>query len=283
MEYKLPDKSLLEKHSLELGNDKKYYNLSKLIYQRDFNNKLVFPIGIDNEKEKYYIDLEDKSGLLIAGETGSGKSIFLNSIIVSLLLKNTPEELQFIFIDPRNVELSLYNGIPHMLSDVISDKDKSITALKNIISMMEERVELFVANGAKNIQMYNESNEKKLPQVLVVIDEGIDVLDDDETKDLINEILCNGYKLGIHLMLATNSHFKSNFDMKTIKAFNYIVTFDLVSEEQANYIKIDGSNLLSVYGEALVKRQNNEVIDIQAPYVSDNDIKEVVDFIKNQN
>ena len=108
MNYIYPNKQILEKRSSELGNAERYYSLSKMIFERDFKEKLLFPLGIDNEKEKYYINLIDKSGLFISGETGSGKSIFLNDIVISLLLKNSPEELQLVFVDPRNVEFNNY-------------------------------------------------------------------------------------------------------------------------------------------------------------------------------
>lgn len=283
MEYILPDKSLLEKHSKELEKNKKYYNLSKLIHKKYSSDKLIFPIGIDKEKEEYYIDLYNKSGILIAGETGSGKSIFLNSIIISLLLKNNPSELKFVFIDPRNVELSAYNDLPHMLADTVFKKEDSISALEYVSYIMEGRRECFNKNNTKNIIDYNNSNIEKMPQIILVIDEAIDILTCEDTKIILKRILSDGNKFGIHILMATNSYFKTVFDMETINMFNCIITFDLASEEQADFIKIKKSNLLSITGEALVKYREDDIIDIQTPYVSLNDIEEVVSFIKNQN
>ena len=118
MEYVLPDKKLLEKRSDEIKGIKEYYNLSKLVYHKDFRDKLVLIICIDDKNEKNYIDFNLKSGMLVSGETGSGKSIFLNSVIISLLLKITLDDLQFIFIDSRYLEFKTYEGILHFKGSV---------------------------------------------------------------------------------------------------------------------------------------------------------------------
>lgn len=283
MEYILPEKELLEKNSLEIQNDKKYYNLSKLIYKKNNDRKLLFPIGIDQDKEKYYIDLYDKTSMFIVGETGSGKSVFLNSIIISLLMKNKPSDLQFIFIDPRNVELSSYNNIPHLYRHSISSIDESINALKYIMDIMEGRKKIFNDKKVEDIEKYNEISYEKLPQIILIIDEAMDILCSEKTENMINRLLPDGYKFGIHLIISTSSYIKNGFALSSMKLFDYIITFDLASKEQANFIKIHNANLLSVYGEALVKCNGNKIIDIQTPYVSEHDIKEVTDFIKNQN
>lgn len=282
MEYVLPSKSLLEKNNEEIKKAEEYYMLSKLIYHNDFKNKLVFPIGISSDKEKYYIDFSVKSGMLISGQTGSGKSVFLNSIIISLLLKNTPEDLQFIFIDPRDVEFKSYEEIPHLYKKVFSEKSESLEAIKDVINEMKERSKLFTSKKVADIESYNSSNEEKLPQIILIIDEILDILDANKVKIFINKILNEGYKYGIHLILATSSYFKTYFDKDSIEMFNYILTFDLASKEQANFIRIKSAHLLSG-GEALVRKQNNSsTLDAQAPYVSDNDIEEITNFWKNQ-
>lgn len=281
MEYVLPDKKLLEKRSDEIKGIKEYYNLSKLVYHKDFRDKLVFPIGISEENEKYYIDFNLKSGMLVSGETGSGKSIFLNSVIISLLLKNTPDDLQFIFIDPRDVEFKAYEGIPHLYGSVYSDKDESFKVLKQVMKIMEERQKLFIKNKVTDIESYNENNENKLPQILLVIDEILDILDAEMVKKFVDKILIEGYKYGIHLILATSSYFKTYFEQETTDMFNYILTFDLASKEQANFIRIKYSDLLSLHGDALVRKQSN-ILDIQTPYVSDKDIEEITNFWSNQ-
>ena len=278
MDYNYPDKKILEKRSEELGKDDRYYNLRKLIFQKDFNNKLLIPLGIDGNNEKYYIDLIDKSGLFISGETGSGKSNFLNDIIISLLLKNSPEELQLILIDSKNVEFNIYNEIPHIYNKKnITDINTSLIYLKE---EMKRRRDLFASNNAKKIEDYNSNSQELLPHLVLIIDET--ELPDNcvDHNDLIRGILSEGYKLGLHLILATSSYLKDNYDSKMLNEFNYVLSFDQASEEQAEYLKIKKANLLSVYGEALIKLDDESIANIQVPYVSDKDIEEVVNFYK---
>lgn len=283
MNYIYPNKQILEKRSSELGNAERYYSLSKMIFERDFKEKLLFPLGIDNEKEKYYINLIDKSGLFISGETGSGKSIFLNDIVISLLLKNSPEELQLVFVDPRNVEFNNYCEIPQVKNKVFSDAESCVKELMSLLNIIEERKILFSNVGSKNIIDYNETQENKIPHIVVIIDESADLVEYKASKDYIRRILLDGYKFGIHIILATSSYLKNSFDPETINMFSYVLSFDLASEEQAKYIQIKKANLLSVYGEALVKLDDDSIVNIQVPYVSDHDIEEVVNTIKNTN
>ena len=264
MDYNYPDKKILEKRSEELGKDDRYYNLRKLIFQKDFNNKLLIPLGIDGNNEKYYIDLIDKSGLFISGETGSGKSNFLNDIIISLLLKNSPEELQLILIDSKNVEFNIYNEIPHVYNKKnITDINTSLIYLKE---EMKRRRELFASNNVKRIEDYNSNSQELLPHLVLIIDET--ELPDNcvDHNDLIRGILSEGYKLGLHLILATSSYLKDNYDSKMLNEFNYVLSFDQASEEQAEYLKIKKANLLSVYGEALIKLDDESIANIQVPY-----------------
>ena len=274
--YVLPNKSILEKESNELESDK-YYNLSKLIYHKDFKDNYVIPLGIDNNKEKYYLDLKNISGMLISGETGSGKSIFLHSIIISLLLKNTPEELNFIFYDRRNVELNNYLLLPHLYQNKFNFDD-----LKCVVDLLEKRQALFLEKGYTNINSYNEKEVDKLSRIAIIVDEIGDIIDSNNFKNNICRILTDGYKYGIHLIIATSSYLKEYYDDKIIDLFNYIITFDLASKEQAKFVKIDNANLLNVEGDALVKCRNNNIVNLQTPYVSTIDIKNIVDFINNQ-
>ena len=133
MKYILPNKKILEKES-EFLDDDKYYNLSKMIYHKDFRDNYVIPLGMDKNKEKYYLDLRNISGMFISGETGSGKSVFLHSVIVSLLLKNSPNDLKFIFYDERKIELNNYKRLPHYLNSLYSFDD-----LNNIVTLINDR------------------------------------------------------------------------------------------------------------------------------------------------
>lgn len=280
--YILPSKDLLKKRSEELEDNKNYYSLSKLIYQKDFDKKLNFPIGIDNHKNKYFGDLENKSGMFIYGETGSGKSIFLNSIIISLLLKNTPDELQFLFIDSKGIELNIYNGIPSC-KHIVSTLEDSIQVLEYMTNMIEDRKELFIEQKVKNINNYNLKSDKKIPHIMLVIDEGVDILNEENNNKYLNKILSEGYKYGIHLILSTNSHFKDNFSKRFLNLFDYVITFDLANQDQAKFIELDNSNLLGIYGEAMMKEEKKVINNIQTPYISTEEIKNVVNFINQNN
>lgn len=280
MAYKLPDKTLLEETNPELDN-KKYYSLAKITFKKDLDNKLLFPIG-QNSDDKYYVDLEEKSSMLIIGETGSGKSVYLHSIIISLLLKNTPNELKFVFIDPRGVEFKVYENIPHLLTKPISSKADSLWELDKIKKELDKRRELFIASEVKNIKSYNEKVEDKLPRIMVMVDEAIDIIEDKDFEDNLLELITDGSRYGIHIIIATSSYLRKRLSTFFLRSFNYILSFDLASPELADYVKISGADLLTVYGEALVRYSGNKTLDLQTPYVSDNDINNIVNFINKQ-
>lgn len=270
MNYELPSKDLLEKRSKELiSND--LYNLSKITFKKDLKDNLIIPIGIDNNKEKYYIDLNDKSAILIVGETGSGKSTFIHSMIISLLMKNTPNDIDFLLIDYRNIEFNCYYKLPNLL----------IPSIKEIEHIFEERTRLFIDNKVKNINSYNELNKDKLKHIFIFIDEHITFFENTENMKIINEILTQGYKYGIHLILSTSSYLKDNLNKDLINKFNMIISFDLASKEQANYININNADLLKINGDALIKQKEN-IYNIQTPYVSEKDIENITNFIFKQ-
>ena len=136
-EYVMPSKDLLIKNSERDDLEDRYYRLSKLLFKKDLNEKLLVPIGIDDKKEKCFVDLSEISTMLIGGETGSGKSVLIDSIIVSLLLKNTPDNLKFVFIDPKKIELFEYDGIPHIIDSYFDTGDwKNKIILITIISLI---------------------------------------------------------------------------------------------------------------------------------------------------
>lgn len=275
MKYILPSKDLLEKESIELNN-KKYYNLSKLVYHKDFKDNFVVPIGIDENDEKYYLDLKQVSGMLISGETGSGKSVFLHSIIISLLLKNSPNDLKFIIADRRKVELNNYKHLPHLLKNI-----NEFDNLDTIVDIINQRKEIFIEKRFTSIDTYNEQNDEKLPRIMIIIDEMAELLNFEGVKNNLYEILSDGYKYGINIIIATSSYLKDYYDDKLIDLFSYILTFDLASKEQAKFIKIDNAHLLNVQGDALIKCHNDKIVNLQTPYVSLKDIENVVNFINN--
>ena len=294
-EYVMPSKDLLIKNSEREDLDDRYYRLSKLLFKKDLNDKLLVPIGIDDKKEKYFVNLNDISLMLIGGETGSGKSVLIDSIIISLLLKNSPDDLRFVFIDPKKIELFEYDGIPHMvdsgfdideLSHIIDsgfdteDWKRKIVLIKE---MIDKRIELLSGVRVSNIRKYNDISNDKLAQVVIVIEEAYDMIHDKEFIELVRCIGSVGVNIGVHLIMSTNMCVKSEFDKELFSLFGYVLTFDLSNSEQSRYMNLKGAEFLKVCGEAMIKVRGKGVVRIQAPYISDKEIKNVVEFIKNEN
>lgn len=293
--YVMPSKDLLIKNSERDDLDDRYYRLSKLLFKKDLNDKLLVPIGIDDKKEKYFVNLNDISLMLIGGETGSGKSVLIDSIIISLLLKNSPDNLRFVFIDPKKIELFEYDGIPHMvdsgfdtdeLSHIIDngfdteDWKRKIVLIKE---MIDKRIELLNGVRVSNIRKYNDISNDKLAQVVIVIEEAYDMIHDKEFIELVRCIGSVGVNIGVHLIMSTNMCVKSEFDKELFSLFGYVLTFDLSNSEQSRYMNLKGAEFLKVCGEAMIKVRGKGVVRIQAPYISDEEIKRVVEFIKNEN
>lgn len=275
--YVLPDKSILC-DKIE-DNSNKYYSLSKMILKRDIDKKLLIPFGIDRDGKKIYQDLKDVSSLLVCGETGSGKSMFLDCLIISLLLKNSPDDLEFLFIDPKKIELNSYKGLPHLVRDIVSDIDISLMILRQVI---DDRIELINNSNCMDIVEYNNKFEDKIKDLVIVIDESSLIIDNPDMKLIISSIIDVGSKMGIHLILSTNSCLKETFDSNLLKGFSYKLSFDLASGEQAMYMDMFGSEFLTVYGEAIIKDNMGKFNRVQVPYVMDSDIDRVVSFWKSQ-
>lgn len=276
--YILPTKELLSKSEELFDKDSDYFSLSKMIFKKDLSKKLTVPLGIDTSGEKYYIDMQSVPALLICGTTGSGKSVFLDNMIITLLLKNNPDELRFMFFDPKLIELGEYDGIPHLMVD--TDKEYDTDKLNFISKLLKDRKRLL---NDKTILEHNKNSETKLSQIFIIVDESIDVMKYEGINKIINEIIDNGVSLGVHLVLATNAYIQKDFSSRMINKFPYIISYDLTDKKQATYLNIEGSDLLEDKGTALVKCRNNELVKLQTPYISDKEINRVVDFIKTIN
>lgn len=273
--YILPTKELLSKSEELFDKNSDYFSLSKMIFKKDLSKKLTVPLGIDTNSEKYYIDMQSVPALLICGTTGSGKSVFLDNMIITLLLKNSPDELRFMFFDPKLIELGEYDGIPHLMVD--TDKEYDTDKLNFILKLLKDRKRLL---NDKTILEHNKNSENKLSQIFIIVDESIDVMQYDGINKIINEIIDNGVSLGVHLVLATNAYIQKDFSSRMINKFPYIISYDLTDKKQATYLNIEGSDLLEDKGTALVKCRDNRLIKLQTPYISSKEINRVVEFIK---
>lgn len=187
--------------------------LSEILQSAKFNQSkspATFGLGKDLFGEEYVCDIKELPHMLIAGATGAGKSCCINSLIISLLYKASPEEIRLIMVDPKRVELSVYSGIPHlMLDEIICDVDKAIRALNWAITEMQRRIEYLSNLKYRDIDEYNQNCEKegyeKMPRIVVIVDELADLMAQGKkaVEDAINRIARLARAVGIHLILAT--------------------------------------------------------------------------------
>ncbi|MCQ2381429.1 MAG: DNA translocase FtsK, partial [Acidaminococcaceae bacterium] len=224
--------------------------------------------------------------LLVAGSTGSGKSVCINSIIMSILFKAHPDEVKFILIDPKVVELSNYNGIPHLLTPVVTDMKQAASALHWAVKEMEKRYTLFAESHVKEINSYNLSASQKLPFIVVIIDELSDLMmvARIDVEDAILRLAQKARAAGIHLILATQ---RPSVDVITgiIKAnIPSRIAFAVSSQTDSRTIlDIGGAEKLVGKGDMLYYPIGvNKPLRVQGAFVSDNELNGVVDFIVNQ-
>ena len=255
---------------------------------------LEVPLGRTVTGDIMTADLTKMPHLLVAGATGSGKSVAINVIITSILLKAKPHQVKFLMIDPKKVELSVYNGIPHLLSPVVSDPKKAARALAKVVAEMERRYELFASFGIRNINGYNEQLQKNaddgqhpyLPLILVVVDELADLMMtvSKEVEDSIVRIAQMGRAAGIHMILATQ---RPSVDVITglIKAnVPSRIAFAVSSGvDSRTIIDTNGAEKLLGRGDMLFEPiDQNKPTRVQGAFISDTDVENVVQFIKDE-
>jgi len=257
------------------------------------NSKLVAPLGKDIMGNIQYFEINKAPHLLVAGATGSGKSVCINNFIVSILMRTKPDEVKLILVDPKKVELSVYEGVPHLLRPVVTDPKKASVALQKVVQIMDERYDLFEQTGTKSIGTYNEYVEKqiskgkdmeKMPFLVVIIDELADLMMvcSKEVEESITRITQLARAAGIHLIVATQ---RPSTDVITglIKAnipsrLSFAVSSSIDSR---TILDMTGAEKLLGKGDMLFLPMGENVpIRIQGSYVSDEEIKRVVDFVK---
>jgi len=234
-------------------------------------------------------DLGSMPHLLIAGTTGSGKSVCVNAIIASLLLKNTPNIVKFIMVDPKRVELTGYNGIPHLVAPVVTELERIVSVLKWVTREMDERYRRFSTAGARNIEDYNKhvpTGTDPLPYIVVIIDELADLmmLAPDETERVITRIAALARATGIHLVIATQ---RPSVDVVTglIKAnFPARIAFAVASGTDSRVILDQpGADRLLGRGDMLYMSGDSPApVRLQGVYVSDNELGNMTRFWRGQ-
>lgn len=252
---------------------------------------LKFALGKDVTGKPFTADLASMPHLLVAGATNSGKSVCINSILMGFLLNLNPDQLQLLLIDPKRVELSIYNGIPHLLADVIVDAEKVVGALEWMLREMDLRYRMFEADGARNIDEYNyhksKNGEKTLPYIVVVIDELADLmmLAPDETERSITRLAQLARATGIHLIIATQRP-STNVITGLIKAnLPARIAFAVASNVDSRVI-LDQPGAERLLGKGDMLFQSPDApspVRLQGTYVSERELASLTDFWRAQN
>ena len=230
-------------------------------------------------------DLSSMPHLLIAGTTGSGKSVCINTIILSLLYKHSPEKCKFILIDPKMLELSTYEGLPHLLCPVITEAKKAASVLGWVVKEMESRYRLMTREGVRNIDGYNKKHKLPMPYIVVVVDEMSDLMHvaGKEIEGYIQKLSQMARASGIHIIMATQ---RPSVDVitGTIKAnFPTRISFQVSSKiDSRTILGEQGAEQLLGKGDMLYMSSANKIIRIHAPFVSDEEINKVNDFVRSQ-
>ncbi len=255
---------------------------------KKLDSKVAVPLGIDVSGDIQAADIKKMPHVLIAGQTGSGKSVLINSWISTVLFRTNPEEVRMILVDPKRVELQRYNGIPHLLTPVITAPEKVISALKWAVQEMDRRYELLSEQGARNLGIYNKmvSEEKQRPYILIIIDELADIIlfSPTEVEDNICRIAQMARATGIHLVLATQ---RPSVDVLTglIKAnIPTRLSFAVASNTDSRVIlDTTGAEKLLGDGDMLyIPPDQAKPTRIQGPYITDEEVGQMVNFLKQQ-
>ena len=269
--------------------------LRDIIESKEFKNaksKITFAVGKDISGNNIVADLKSMPHLLIAGSTGSGKSVCINSIILSLLYKANPDEVKLILVDPKVVELGNYNGIPHLLIPVVTDPSKAAAALNWAVAEMNDRYKKFADSGVRDLESYNESvraegeADKVLPQVVIIIDELADLMmtAPSQIEDSIGRLAQMARAAGMHLILATQ---RPSVDVitGTIKSnIGSRIAFAVSSQiDSRTILDMQGAEKLVGKGDMLFNPMGmGKPVRVQGTFVSDAEVNDVIQFVKGQ-
>ena len=262
--------------------------LSEILNKQEFKkkeNKLPIALGKDISGLPIIGDLTSMPHLLIAGTTGSGKSVCINTIILSLLYRHTPQKCKFILIDPKMLELSTYEGIPHLLCPVITEAKKAASVLGWVVKEMESRYRLMTKEGVRNIDGYNAKHKLPMPYIVVVVDEMSDLMlvAGKEIENYIQKLSQMARAAGIHIIMATQ---RPSVDVitGTIKAnFPTRISFQVTSKiDSRTILGEQGAEQLLGKGDMLYMSSANRMLRIHAPFVSDSEIEKINNFIRSQ-
>jgi len=264
--------------------------LREVLESEDFKkskSNLTIALGRDVAGGPFVIDIKDMPHLLIAGATGSGKSVCINGMIQSLLYQNSPDDLRLILVDPKRVEFTHYNGVPHLLAPVVFDVDKTISALRWTVAEMDRRFRLFQESGRRNIEAYNANpTNGKLPYIVIFIDELADLMAQaaNEVEAAIVRLAQMARATGIHLVVATQ---RPSVDVITglIKAnITNRIAFAVASQvDSRTILDLAGAERLLGRGDALyIGNELGKPKRIQCVLITDKEIDRVTEFLKSR-
>lgn len=287
IEAPIPGKSLV---GIEVPNQSvALVNLRDILKSNDFTTRtsnLAFSLGKDVSGKPWVANLDPLPHLLVAGATGSGKSVMINGLILSLLYANSPDDLKLILVDPKRVELSLYNGIPHLLTPVITDTTKTINALRWVVGEMDRRYGVLQNSGKRNIASYRKEVNDDMPYIVVVIDELADLMTvaANEVEGAIVRLAQMARAVGIHLVLATQ---RPSVDVITglIKAnVTARIAFSVASGvDSRTILDTSGAEKLLGRGDMLfISAELSKPKRIQGAYVGEKEVERVTQFLKTQ-
>jgi S-DNA-T family DNA segregation ATPase FtsK/SpoIIIE len=263
--------------------------LKEVLASKGFAEKksnLTLALGRDAAGKPEVADLDKMPHMLIAGATGSGKSVAINSILLALLRQNSPSNLKLILVDPKRVELTAYNGIPHLLTPVVTDPKKTVNALKWTVAEMDRRYGVLSDTGNRDIGSYNQAEKEKLPYIVIVVDELADLMSvaAKDVEAAVVRLAQMARAVGIHLVLATQ---RPSVDVLTglIKAnITTRMAFKVASQiDSRTILDMSGADKLLGNGDMLYKASDlSKPRRIQGALVSDGEIENVVRFVKDQ-
>ena len=270
------------------NNSRENVYLSEILNNADFKKKetkLPIALGKNISGKPIVGDLSSMPHLLIAGTTGSGKSVCINTIILSLLYRHTPERCKFILIDPKMLELSTYEGIPHLLCPVITEAKKAASVLGWVVKEMESRYRLMTKEGVRNIDGYNAKHKLPMPYIVVVVDEMSDLMlvAGKEIENYIQKLSQMARAAGIHIIMATQ---RPSVDVitGTIKAnFPTRISFQVSSKiDSRTILGEQGAEQLLGKGDMLFMSSANRIVRIHGPYVSEQEIEKITNSLRAQ-
>jgi len=285
IEAPIPGKSLV---GIEVPNEKvAMVTLKELLINENFKTRkhdMMIALGKDVAGKVWFSDLPKMPHLLVAGATGSGKTVCINTILLSLLFQNTPETLRMIMVDPKRVELTMYNGIPHLLTPVITDASKVVNALKWTIGEMDRRFETLEKAGKRDITSYNKIAEEKLPHIVFVIDELADLMSlaASEVEAGIIRLAQMARAVGIHLIVATQRPSTEVITGLMKANIPGRIAFSVASSiDSRTILDSMGAEKLLGSGDMLyLTAELSKPVRLQGAYVSEEEMKKVINFVR---